>query len=258
VQAMEPAQLALRGGDARVVMVVGALRRRRRKHHLPAERRAVHRVLREEALQQCGPGAGQPGDEERPPHRLRGQGGVPLALPFHPQPVREQADHVLSRRDAAEKAQLGFVLEVGDQPPQRLAEASIPEVVQTRPLLRLLDEQLVVEPDEREPTGALDDAPAAAQRTCERAHAPRASRCSSATIAAASSCHAISPGTPSTSSLTRFASESASAVSGASPTTRPSITYPPSCTPSAPGTANAPARTACPRLSSMIASARPT
>src|SRR5262245_34795711 len=258
IEPVEPAQLTLRSGDARVVMMMCPLRRRRGKHHLPAERRAVDRILGQQPVQQRRAGARETGDEERPAHGLDGDPGMALALPLHAQPVRQQTNHVLPRGDPAEEAQLRRLLEVGDESSQRLVEARVAEIVEPGALPGLLLEQGGIGADQGRAARELEDAAATAQCARERGHADRASWRGSAALAAASTCQAISPGIPSTSSRTRFASDNASAMSGPSPTTRPSITYPPSCTPSAPGTAKAPARTACPRLSSMIASASPT
>src|SRR5262249_15170435 len=148
----------------------------------------------------------------------------------HAQPVGEQADHVLARRDAAEQAELRGAVEVCDQPSQRLAKAQVAEVVEPGTLARLLAEQLRVETNERD-AGALDHATAARERAREPtargrqcAHARFASAARSPAGAITSSCHAMRPGIPSTSSRTRFASDSASAISGPIPTTRPSIT----------------------------------
>src|SRR5262245_10387630 len=229
VQAMEPAQLTIRGRDARIVMMMMPLGRRRREHHLPAERRAMRGVLGEQPVQQGRAGARQSGDEERTLHRLQTDLRMPLAVPLHAQPVREQADHILARRDAAEQAELRGAVEVRDQPLQRLAKTPVAEVVEPGTLPRFLAEQLRVETHERE-AGALDHATAAPERARERtargrqrAHARLASE-SRSPAGAISSCHAMRPGIPSTSSRTRFASDSASAISGPIPTTRPSIT----------------------------------
>src|SRR5262249_47581223 len=91
----------------------------------------------------------------------------PLAVPLHAQAVREQADHILARRDAAEQAELRGAVEVRDQPLQRLAKTPVAEVVEPGALPRFLAEQLRVETHERE-AGALDHATAAPERARER------------------------------------------------------------------------------------------
>src|SRR5262245_46310736 len=55
---------------------------------------------------------------------------------------------------------------------------------------------------------------------------------------ASTTCHAIRPGIPRINSRTRAIKESAKAASPGIPSKLPTTTYPPSCTPSAPGTGN--------------------
>src|SRR5262249_42718551 len=261
IEAVEPAELALRRGDPRIVVEVESIRRRRREHHLPVERRAVRRILRQQPVQQRGSGARQSGDEERPAHRLRGDLGRAAAIPPQAEPVRQQADPILPRGDAAEEAEPRLAVEVRDQALQWLVEPGIAEVVEAGPLPGLLEKELAVEAHEREARTLNDPAAApecARQRAAVGAHALRACRRRPSSVAATSSCQAIRPGTPRSSSRTRLVSDRASAISGLSPSTRPRLAHPPSSTPSAPGRATAPARTACPRLSSITADDRLT
>src|SRR5262249_19631922 len=177
IEAVEPAELALRRGDPRIVVEVESIRRRRREHHLPVERRAVRRILRQQPVQQRGSGARQSGDEERPAHRLRGDLGMAAAIPPHAEPVRQQADHILPRGDAAEEAEPRLAVEVRDQALQWLVEPGIAEVVEAGPLPGLLEKELAVEAHEREARTLNDPAAApecARQRAAVGAHALRA------------------------------------------------------------------------------------
>ena len=223
VQAVEPAQLALGRGDARIVVMVRALRRRRREHHLPAERRAVRRdpAPGGRAAASC-PVRGRPVTKSGRRHRLLARcrdaacGPTPCAAGSTSRRMR-----VLARRDAAEQAEPRLVLVVGDQPPQRLAEARSPRSRRGRCAGAPPRGTARRRAARGGRPGALD-APDRQLRNArhECAHARLASRCRvrhRARARAASSCHAMSPGTPSTSSRTRLVSDSASAVSGPEP-----------------------------------------
>src|SRR5262245_61647328 len=214
-------------------------------------------------MQQGGAGAGQAGHEQRAPDRLGGDLGMTLAIGFQAEPAREQPGSVLPGRDPSEEAQLRLVLVRVQEPAEGLPEGRVAEVLEPGPSPGIVEQRLFVEMHELE-ARPPEDAPATVQCPCEipEIHhllVPSTLALPTATaVAVPSSCHTIRPGTPRSSSRTRLVNDSARAVSGASPSALPRTRYPPSCTPSAPGTTNAAARTACPRLSSITAVRSPT
>ncbi len=110
-QAVDPRQMLVHRGDARVGLVRRALRRRPRIHHLPAHRHAVRRILRQQLVQDGRPGPRQADDDERaidPAGRdlrmRRVHGG-------HAQAILEQTDDIGTGDHAAEGGEPGVGLE---------------------------------------------------------------------------------------------------------------------------------------------------
>ena len=85
-------QCRVRLRDARIGVVRGLVRWRRRRPHFPGRGRTVGRVLRQQRMQERRAGARQPDHEDRLADRLLGNARVALALRDELQPRTQRVD----------------------------------------------------------------------------------------------------------------------------------------------------------------------
>ena len=148
---IEPRELPSGTGDPRVGPVPPGLGRRRREHDLPCLGDATARVLGKKVVEERAPRARQPHDEERLRDFLRSDLRMPLAVLLETQAIREEADDVLPRRDAAHEREPGLGFESLQHHPEGLAKAVAAQVVQPRGAAGGVEQTFLVERDERQP-----------------------------------------------------------------------------------------------------------
>ena len=140
-------ELVLALGDARIVVIVRALRGWRRVVDLPGLRDAIGRIEHQELVEDGGAGARLARDEDRAPDRPPPDLGVPLVPIEDLHPVGEAAHQVLSHHHAADQAEPGLALEGVDQAVKGLDAPLVADVLQPGLPARLCDQRVDVEGD---------------------------------------------------------------------------------------------------------------
>ena len=116
-------QILVRPAHARVRLVRPRIGRRRGKHELPKGRRARAGVLREQVVEERGPGAQNAHDE----HRTRQGGGRDLGegakIALHSHASHQRADQVGAQGEQSGGGQPGFLAERAREDFERLARA---------------------------------------------------------------------------------------------------------------------------------------
>jgi hypothetical protein len=133
--------------DARVVLLVAGLGRGAGVAHLPVQRHAVRGVLGQQLVQDRGPGARQPGDEDGRRHGLARDLGPALAPVGELEPVLEPVHDVAARDQAPERVQLRLRVEGAHEDTVGLEEVVAAEVREAALRARLGEQLVGVEPD---------------------------------------------------------------------------------------------------------------